>query len=106
LSGEEQNPEVLDSKSDGIIFRKIKLPQVPKVNVHIKVDNSIKGDLTLFDKDKQTIFNRQEIEQDNCRIALEKRELPPYILSSTNPKNSSNFALNEVEGNEHEISFP
>jgi Caspase domain len=101
-SNGEQIPEVLDSKSDGIIFRTI---VVPPIKVHIKVDESVKSDLILI-AGEQIRFTREDIENDKCRITLERSEEKKYVLISADPFITKEFKLDKVEGEEYEVSFP
>lgn len=99
-----QEAQIRDENSEGIIFRHA-VP-IPSINVKIKIDKSVKGKVTLYDRGKEQIF---DIEQNGSvwDLTLEKRSNPPYFIESTNPVNLEKLDLSEAkEGEEYVFVFP
>ncbi len=112
LAGEnslEQEAQINDSNSEGILLKKAGSSPPPQINVKINIDKTVKGNLMLYDRDKIVRFTEQEIAQNDFvwNIPLEKRFAPPYILYSDNPAFSDLLDLSNADvGKIHEFSFP
>ena len=102
-----QEAIVNDSNSEGIFFKEPgTLPPPSHIDVKINIDESVKGNLILYDRDKKELF---DIKKNGhiWNITLEKRLAPPYFLESTSPVNYEKLDLsNAVVGEEYVFSFP
>jgi hypothetical protein len=100
----EQNPEIIDSNSDGIVFGSIKLPTI---NVEIKVDPTLQGDLILYDRDKETRITAADLSANGFvwKIKLIKRTSPPYFLENPDSGINKKLDLSKVEVNPYEFQF-
>ncbi len=112
LAGENNLPQeaqINDSNSEGILFKEAGLLPPPQINVRIKIDKTVKGNLILYDREKSVRFDVAQIAQNDLvwNIQLEKRIAPPYFLESTNPVSYEKLDLsNATIGEEYVFSFP
>lgn len=99
-----QEAQIRDENSEGIVFRDAFA--VPMIYVRIEIDQSIKGKIILYDRDKSYEFDTAN---DNSvwDIILEHRSNPPYFLESTDPVIYEKLDLNNAKtGEQYVFSFP
>lgn len=99
-----QEAEVDDSNSGGMILA---VRPVSVIDVHIKIDKSIKSELILFEKE-QKVFTAAEVAANGSvwKLKLRKRKAP-YFFGSTNPEKTERVNLADAEEDKvYEFSFP
>jgi len=99
-----QEAQIRDENSEGIVFKEA--VAVPTINVRIEIDNSIKGKVTLYDRDKSHEFDTVK-NGSVWEVNLENRSNPPYFLESNHPVNIEKLDLNKAKaGEDYVFSFP